>query len=279
MHIGPFIACDAPEAAANLTANHMMNSLSSISNFSHEVSMSSNYHASTVDWLGAWIASGAVLPGQTLKVESALCDELGVSRTVIREAIKTLVAKGMLDVGPKVGTRVLPVRNWNLFDPQVVGWLAENGLPENFVMDLLDLRRTIEPVAVRWACERATPEQIEEIQTAYRVLEASLADKGDYNRADQLFHEAVLAASHNQFIEQMLPALGALLRVSFEVSSAVPDELGLTLPLHKDLADSIAARDSARGVWACMSLIERAAVTISRYYPELVALRCQHTEQ
>lgn len=127
MRIGPFIACDAPEAAANLTANHMMNSLSSISIFSHEVSMSSNYHASTVDWLGAWIASGAVLPGQTLKVESALCDELGVSRTVIREAIKTLVAKGMLDVGPKVGTRVLPVRNWNLFDPQVVGWLAENG--------------------------------------------------------------------------------------------------------------------------------------------------------
>lgn len=279
MQNGPFIDCRHGEMASNLTANHVMNSLNSNLNFSAEVSMSSNYHASTVDWLGAWIASGAVLPGQTLKVESALCDELGVSRTVIREAIKTLVAKGMLDVGPKVGTRVLPVRNWNLFDPQVVGWLAENGLPENFVMDLLDLRRTIEPVAVRWACERASPEQLAEIQTAYQVLEASLADKGDYNRADQLFHEAVLAASNNQFIEQMLPALGALLRVSFEVSSAVPDELGLTLPLHKELADAIATRDAARGVWACMSLIERAALTISCYYPELVALRGQHTEQ
>ena len=83
-------------------------------------------------------------------------EQLGVSRTVIREAIKTLVAKGMLEVGPKVGTRVLPVRRWNLFDPQVVGWLSRNGLPENFVDDLLDLRRTIEPMAVRWACERAT---------------------------------------------------------------------------------------------------------------------------
>jgi len=267
--------------AWRLTAIHMMISLSSNAS-SHawpEVKMSSNYHASTVDWLGGWIASGKVLPGQTLKIESALCDELGVSRTVIREAIKTLVAKGMLDVGPKVGTRVMPIRNWNLFDPQVVGWLAEKGLPENFVMDLLDLRRTIEPVAVRWACERATPEQIAEIQSAYAVLEASLGDKGDYNRADQLFHEAVLAASHNQFIEQMLPALGALLAVSFEVSSTVPDELGLTLPLHKELADAIAARDSARGVWACMSLIERAAVTISRYYPELVALRGKSGEQ
>lgn len=275
----PSMTCRHKSEVENLTANHMMISFKSTPHAWSEVEMSSSYHASTVNWLGAWIASGSVLPGQTLKIESALCNELGVSRTVIREAIKTLVAKGMLDVGPKVGTRVLPVRNWNLFDPQVVGWLAEKGLPENFVMDLLDLRRTIEPVAVRWACERATLEQIAEIQAAYEVLEASLGDKGDYNRADQLFHEAVLAASHNQFIEQMLPALGALLAVSFEVSSAVPEELGLTLPLHKELADAIAARDAARGVWACMSLIERAAVTISRYYPELVALRGQSTER
>ncbi|TLX55093.1 FadR family transcriptional regulator [Stutzerimonas nosocomialis] len=235
--------------------------------------MSSSFHAATVDRLGLLIASGVVAAGQTLKVEAALCEELGVSRTVVREAIKTLVAKGMLDVGPKVGTRVLPVRSWNLFDPQVVGWLAAKGLPENFVMDLLDLRRSIEPMAVRWACERATPAQIEEIQAAYRMLEASLGDKGDYNLADRRFHEAVLAASHNQFIEQMLPALGALLAVSFEVSSTVPEELGKTLPLHKDLADAIATRDAARGVWACMSLIERAAVTIAQFYPELVARR------
>jgi DNA-binding FadR family transcriptional regulator len=226
--------------------------------------MSSSFHASTVDRLGAWIAQGSVTPGQSLKVEAALGEEFGVSRTVIREAIKTLVAKGMLEVGPKVGTRVLPVRSWNLFDPQVVGWLAAKGLPESFVMDLLDLRRAIEPMAVRWACERATPEQITEIQAAYVQLAASVADKGGYNHADQRFHEAVLAASHNQFIEQMLPALGALLAISFEVSSAVPGELGRTLPLHKDLADAIATRDSARGVWACMSLIENASEVISR---------------
>jgi len=226
--------------------------------------MSNSFHASTVDRLGAWIAQGNVGPGQSLKVEAALGEEFGVSRTVIREAIKTLVAKGMLEVGPKVGTRVLPVRSWNLVDPQVVGWLAAKGLPQSFVMDLLDLRRATEPMAVRWACERATAQQIAEIQAAYLVLEASVANKGDYNHADQCFHEAVLAASHNQFIEQMLPALGALLAISFEVSSAVPGELGRTLPLHKDLADAIAMRDAARGVWACMSLIENACEVISR---------------
>ncbi|WP_268800789.1 FadR/GntR family transcriptional regulator [Pseudomonas huanghezhanensis] len=230
--------------------------------------MSSSFHASTVDRLGAWIVQGSVLPGQSLKVESALGEEFGVSRTVIREAIKTLVAKGMLEVGPKVGTRVLPVRSWNLFDPQVVGWLAEKGLSESFVKDLLDLRRAIEPMAVRWACERASPQQIAEVQAAYQVLEASVTDKGDYNNADQRFHEAVLAASHNQFIEQMLPALGALLAISFEVSSGVPGELGRTLPLHKDLADAIATRDTARGVWACMSLIENADEVIARSFAQ-----------
>lgn len=228
--------------------------------------MSNSVHASTVDRLGGWIASGAVLPGQTLKIEAQLCEEFGVSRTVVREAIKTLVAKGMVEVGPKVGTRVLPVRGWNLFDPQVVGWLADQGLPENFVMDLLDLRRAIEPMAVRWACERATPAQILDIEQAYERLAASMDDKDTYNHADQQFHEAVLAASHNQFIEQMLPALGALLAISFEVSSGVPDELGKTLPLHHELAKAIASRDAARGVWACMSLIERAALTISQHY-------------
>lgn len=267
--------CD--RCRSGLTANHMMIGFNGTKGSRAGARMSNNYHSATVEWLGSWIASGKVQPGEALKVEAGLCEELGVSRTVVREAIKTLVAKGMLDVGPKVGTRVTPVRSWNLFDVQVVRWLAENGLPESFVMDLLDLRRTIEPTAVRWACERATPKQIAEIQAAYQMLAASLGDKDEYNRADKLFHEAVLAASHNQFIERMVPALGALLAVSFEVSSTVPDELGLTLPLHRDIADAIASRDVARGVWACMTLIERAALTISRHYPELVVLRGEQT--
>ena len=233
--------------------------------------MSSSFHASTVDWLGCWIAAGQVKPGETLKVEADLGEQLGVSRTVIREAIKTLVAKGMLEVGPKVGTRVLPVRRWNLFDPQVVGWLSRSGLPENFVDDLLDLRRTIEPMAVRWACERATVEQVQAILLAYNALERAVDSGVDYNRADRVFHECILAASHNQFIEQMVPALGALLAVSFEVSAADPDELRRTLPIHKDMADAIAARDAARGVWACMTLIDNADLAIKRFYPQVMA--------
>jgi DNA-binding FadR family transcriptional regulator len=165
----------------------------------------------------------------------------------------------------------LPVRRWNLFDPQVVGWLSRSGLPENFVDDLLDLRRTIEPMAVRWACERADAEQVQAVLLAYNALERAVESGVDYNRADQIFHECILAASHNQFIEQMIPALGALLAVCFEVSAADPDELRRTLPIHKDMADAIAARDAARGVWACMTLIDNADLAIKRYYPQVMA--------
>jgi len=138
---------------------------------------------------------------------------------------------------------------------------------------LLDLRRTIEPMAVRWACERATADQVQAIRLAYHALERAVDSGADYNRADQFFHECILAASHNQFIEQMVPALGALLAVSFEVSAADPDELRRTLPIHKDIADAIAARDAARGVWACMTLIDNADLAIKRFYPNVMAGR------
>lgn len=146
-------------------------------------------------------------------------------------------------------------------------------MPENFVDDLLDLRRTIEPMAVRWACERATVEQVQAIRLAYHALERAVDSGADYNRADQFFHECILAASHNQFIEQMVPALGALLAVSFEVSAADPDELRRTLPIHKDIAEAIASRDATRGVWACMTLIDNADLAIKRFYPNVMAGR------
>ena len=85
-----------------------------------------------------------------------LCDELGVSRTVVREAVKSLVAKGLLRTGPKVGTRVQPADDWNWFDPDVVAWQSKAGLTRDFLRDLQELRRVVEPAAVRLAAQRAT---------------------------------------------------------------------------------------------------------------------------
>ena len=89
--------------------------------------------------------AGRYPPGSTVPPEPTLCEELGVSRTVVREAVKSLVAKGLVTTGPKVGTRVLPSDQWNWFDPDVVGWQSQVGLTREYLRDLQELRRVVEP--------------------------------------------------------------------------------------------------------------------------------------
>ena len=98
--------------------------------------MIKNVHGNTLDWLGEAILTGHYPVGGSLPPEPVLCEELGVSRTVVREAIKSLVAKGLVVTGPKVGTRVLPQDEWNWFDPSVIAWQARNGLSVEFLQDL-----------------------------------------------------------------------------------------------------------------------------------------------
>jgi len=128
--------------------------------------MIKNVHGNTVDLLGEDIVSGRYAVGAALPPEPMLCETLGVSRTVIREAVKSLAAKGLLVTGPKLGTRVLPEEHWNWFDPDVVAWQSSAGLSREFLRDLQELRRLVEPAAVRLAAERATSQDIAEIEAA-----------------------------------------------------------------------------------------------------------------
>ena len=112
------------------------------------------------DALAAEVRSGRLSEGDRLPTESALAEQFGVSRTVVREAVKSLVAKGLLTTGPKVGTKVQPAEQWNWFDPDVVAWQSQAGLTREFLRDLQELRRVVEPAAVRIAAERATPDDI-----------------------------------------------------------------------------------------------------------------------
>ena len=95
-----------------------------------------NAHGLTLARLGEAIVAGRYAAGTSIPPEPLLCEELGVSRTVIREAVKSLVAKGLLVTGPKVGTRVLAEEQWNWFDPDVVAWQSRVGLTREFLRDL-----------------------------------------------------------------------------------------------------------------------------------------------
>ena len=223
-----------------------------------------NVHGHTLDHLGGAIIGGQYPPGTSIPPEPTLCEELGVSRTVVREAVKSLVAKGLLVTGPKVGTRVLPSDQWNWFDPDVVAWQSKAGLTREFLRDLQELRRVVEPAAVRIAAERATALDIAGIEAAYAGMKQAIEQGGDYVRHDLAFHQGLLGACHNRMVVQMSKALGALLRTSFEISTSRPDGPATSLPLHRAVLDAVIARNASKAERASLVLIDSAADDIDQ---------------
>jgi DNA-binding FadR family transcriptional regulator len=217
-----------------------------------------NVHGNTVDHLGEAILAGRYLPGASIPPEPMLCEELGVSRTVVREAVKSLIAKGLVSSGPKVGTRVLAPDQWNWFDPDVILWQSKAGLTPEFLRDLQDLRRVVEPAAVRMAAERATPQDIAEIEAAFEGMRVAVHEGGDYVSSDLRFHQGLLRACHNRMMVQMSKALGALLRTSFEISTSRKDGPRNSLPLHRAVLDAVIAHHPARAEKAILVLIDGA---------------------
>ena len=217
-----------------------------------------NVHGTTVDLLGHAIISGRYAIGASLPPEPLLCEELGVSRTVVREAVKSLVAKGLIITGPKLGTRVLPEEHWNWFDPDVITWQSQNGLTPEFLKDLQDLRRVVEPAAVRMAAERATAQNLDEIEVAFAGMKKAVEFGGDYVTFDLRFHQGLMRASHNRMLIQMSKALGALLRTSFEISTSKKEGPKSSLPMHREVLDAVIAKEPVRAEKAILKLIDGA---------------------
>jgi DNA-binding FadR family transcriptional regulator len=224
--------------------------------------MIKNVHGNTVDLLGEAIVSGGYAVGVSLPPEPLLCSELGVSRTVVREAVKSLIAKGLVSTGPKVGTRVLSSDAWNWFDPDVITWHSKAGLTPEFLRDLQDLRRVVEPAAVRLAAERATEQDIAEIEVAFEGMRRAVEEGGDYVTFDLRFHQGLLKACRNRMLVQMSKALGALLRTSFEISTSRKDGPRSSLPLHREVLDAVIARNPTRAERAITVLIDGAHTDI-----------------
>ncbi|WP_431097641.1 FadR/GntR family transcriptional regulator [Polaromonas aquatica] len=217
-----------------------------------------NVHGNTVDHIGEAIVAGRYAAGMSMPPEPVLCEKLGVSRTVVREAVKSLIAKGLVTTGPKVGTRVLTEEHWNWFDPDVIAWKAKAGITPEFLRDLLELRRLVEPAAVRMAAERATAEEIAGIEDAYAGMKRAVEGGGDYVTYDLRFHQGLLRAAHNRMLVQMSKALSALLRTSFEISTIRKDGPKRSLPLHRAVLDAVIARNPAKAEKAILVLIDGA---------------------
>jgi DNA-binding FadR family transcriptional regulator len=197
-------------------------------------------HHTVVVALGRRILGGEFSANAVLPPEQLLTEELGVSRTVVREAVKVLADKGMLDVRPKIGSRVRPVEDWNPLDADILEWRTQGRPDSKLFADLIELRLMIEPVASELAARRASDEAIEAIAAAYEGMRRAGYGSGDgYLEPDIAFHRAVLRASGNQLLAGLSSTIESALALSIRLSATVKDAASHALPLHEAVLNAI----------------------------------------
>ncbi|WP_438754534.1 FadR/GntR family transcriptional regulator [Pararhizobium sp. O133] len=181
--------------------------------------------------------------GGFLPTENELCLRYGVSRTVIRESLKILESKGLVLGRSRVGTIVCAKEEWNILDQQVLEWIG----PRIFELDLLscvlDARRAIEPFAAEFAAERATAQEVGEIERAWEMMRDAEGDLEAFTQADVAFHAALLKASHNQVFMQLASIIRAALEFSLHASNEVVDRRDEAVEVHRQLVEALRMRD------------------------------------
>jgi DNA-binding FadR family transcriptional regulator len=212
-------------------------------------------HTAVASRIGSLIVQGKLSPGSILPNEAALAAEFGVSRTALREAIKVLASKGLVEVRRKTGTRVNTHSHWNMLDPEVLTWMFSGDEIPSRLADLMEVRMLIEPAAARMAAGRATATDLDEIRKTLHGMEASTGDIPSSVESDLGFHMAVLEATHNAFMRPFGALIQAALRGSFRLTSSNADLYRLTLPLHRKVFEAIEARNSEKAEAAMKTLL------------------------
>jgi GntR family galactonate operon transcriptional repressor len=216
-------------------------------------------HDSVVRTLGAWILDGRYRPGDTLPREDDLTDVLGVSRTSLREAVKVLCAKGLLEARPRIGVRVRAREHWRLLDPVVLGWHPDITRDHELMSSLIETRRIIEPAAAELAARRATAADLHAIEAAYLGMARAIPhDLAACCEADLAFHRALVGASHNIVLRSLIGTIEAALRASFLLTTSLMDNQAKTLGVHKAVLESVRVRDTAGARAAVSRLLDLA---------------------
>ncbi|BCQ29378.1 FCD domain-containing protein (plasmid) [Caballeronia sp. NK8] len=200
-------------------------------------------HGRIVQELGMQIVSGRIKPGERLPAEPTLCESYGVSRPVLREATRVLVAKGLVVSKPRVGSVVRARDEWHMLDPDVLVWTI-GYLPEGeFFRSLMTVRQIFEPAAAALAAISATDDDIARIGAAYERME-NAKTAADLLDPDLEFHRAIMMATHNDMLAYIGNMLSLALGESIRLTSRHPNTHALSLPRHKAIFTAIANRDA-----------------------------------
>jgi DNA-binding FadR family transcriptional regulator len=197
-------------------------------------------------------------PDQALPREAEWAEALGVSRTVLREATKVLISKGLIQSRPRVGTKVRAEAEWNILDPDVLGWRLEAAPREELVRELFELRRILEPAIAARAAEKASERDIVALAAAYAAMERSADDNEGFIGPDSDFHETIVRSVENRMVDALGSVIEAALTISLRLSLGAPGGQRPSLPLHKKVLDAIRRRDRAGASRAMELLIDNA---------------------
>ncbi|MDP5239830.1 FadR/GntR family transcriptional regulator [Uliginosibacterium sp. 31-16] len=209
---------------------------------------------------GRDIVQGAHAPGSALPSEADLCQKYDTSRNVMREVIKVLATKRLIDAQRYRGLFVMPRTQWNYLDADVLEWALENADDPILIASLIEVRSLIEPAISRWAAERATALDLVAIEEALNGMKANTTRREAFMEADIAFHRAIVAATHNFVIQQLADAISALQRAIFDHTYlAEPDHMALTIKEHSDLFDMIRMKNPVVAEEMAQGMISRTA--------------------
>lgn len=219
-------------------------------------------HGEVVDTIGARIASGRYRPGDPLLSE-LLEAELGVSKTVVREALRVLAAKGLVEPRPKRGTVVRPRQAWSLLDPDILYWQTRSEPDPAFLQDLSEVRFIIEPEAARLAAKRRTSADLLAMEQALEEMAAAGVRPGDVRPdevvvADLAFHRALLGAAHNEVLSRLEAVIEAGLRIRDQLVHGGGRGAD-ALDVHRAVFEAVAGADAEAAASAARRLLQRAS--------------------
>ncbi len=197
--------------------------------------------------------SGSLVPDET-----ELSKELYVSRTVVREAIKILTAKGLVEARPRLGTMVLPRRQWQILDREMLGWQQAMSYSPERLMQLMEMRGVIEPAAAKLAARRRTQTELERIRSAYDEMGDGVETPSEFVGADAKFHSAVLKACHNEYFDGLEALVFAGLLASIKITNPQASDNTSSLPLHLRVLEAIEAADEQAAEAAMTDLLRDA---------------------
>ncbi len=208
--------------------------------------------------LGVAIVTGHYSENNPFPIEAALCEKYDVSRSVLREAVKMLTAKGLLGARPRHGTWVLPERSWNFLDPDVLRWLLERKLSFELLTEFTQMRMAVEPVAAAMAADVAGHSEIGLITNAIDRMVAAEHGDDDPLTSDIAFHVAVMRASGNRFYAQLCDMIDTAARFSIRATNYFKGVAQASAADHKKVADAIVLGDAPAAEAAMRFLMQEA---------------------